>query len=145
MSSPERVLIFDDPDCGHFYPLSSTRPFAHIRVGACTLLEVWQRVLNLPCTAHVPQGLAGTFRQKPASGDWLLNARLLPSPELISAVLALQPGEALLSQQTLIAARCLHSLDPEKQPGAQDFTASKTFNEPILYSEGLVPSSFVPS
>ncbi|WP_375437592.1 GlmU family protein [uncultured Hymenobacter sp.] len=100
------VLLFDDPAIRpHLLPFTFTRPIAGLRCGILTLAEKWQHRLQLPVgyltelylQAKYPAG----FTQGPAL---VINGAICPDDLLTHQVQSLQAGEALYSEQTLVAA-----------------------------------------
>jgi len=115
MPSPFRVLLFDDAGRDHLLPLSWTRPCCDFRVGIETLREQWSRTLGLTAEALPPRWLQGVYPVEAATGALLINGRCLPDEPLHKAVLALEPGEGLRTQDhTLLAYRCSAELDAEE-------------------------------
>ncbi len=121
------ALLFDDSGREHLFPLAQTRPLAHFRLGVDTLQEKWARALNLPVLPHVPDGLCGHFRQAANPGDWFVQSRLLPDQGVVKALLALEPGEALIRGDDLLGARCRESCEPEFEPQSTLFSSVKAY------------------
>lgn len=108
------MIVFDDRTAS-FYPLTLTRSIGDLR---CGILKLRQRLQALiddgEDSVWIEERLASLYQERhpdwsinqPASeGDLLVNSRLIPSPENIALVKALQPGEAITSDHALAAAR----------------------------------------
>lgn len=97
------LSFFDDTKINHLYPLTLTRPAADLRCGLLTLAEKWTARLK-PHSWHFETRayLSGKF---PAADSVTLriNGRLLPDEQLIQAIMALQPGERLMQDDTVLA------------------------------------------
>ena len=77
-------------------PLTFTRPVGALRPGMLTIAEAWAHMTELPVGFRTEVYLQGLF---PAvSGDVVreVNAAMLPTPELVAAVLDLEPGQVLI-------------------------------------------------
>ena len=101
-----RVLLFDDPAIRpHLLPFTFTRPVAALRCGILTLAEKWQHRLQQPVSYLTEPYLQAKFPAGPTPGPALLiNGAVCPDEVLVQQVQALQAGEALFSEQTLVAA-----------------------------------------
>ncbi len=88
-------------------PLTYTRPIADLRVGILTIAQKWSARLNeKEISFHSEKYLQQKFKEKPADQKafWIVNG-LLPTNNLVSAILHLQKGEALSVDNQIIAAR----------------------------------------
>ena len=143
MSVAQRVLLFDDPDREHFFPLSDTRPIGFFRLGMDTLADKWGRALELPVTPVVPLGLAGQFQNSSSASDLWVMSRLLPDPELVEAILRLGTGTALKKNGELLAARGYKHHQPdflpwkENWPGHLEYTGTPTLVRRLWHLTGV--------
>ncbi|MEX2601366.1 MAG: putative sugar nucleotidyl transferase [Balneolaceae bacterium] len=108
-TTPLSLFLFEDREAVQFHPLTLTRPLDDLRIGICTIREKWERVLNPSAvTRTLRDNLQGVF-EAPALPDdqecLLINSRLLPDPELVAAIQALQAGEGLSRKGVLLAGR----------------------------------------
>src|SRR6476469_7374274 len=102
-----RVLLFDDPAIRpHLLPFTFTRPVAALRCGILTLAEKWQRRLDAPTVGYLTQQyLQAKFPAGDVSGPALvINGAVCPDELLTRQVQALQPGQALYSDERVVAA-----------------------------------------
>jgi len=100
------VLLFDDPAIRpHLLPFTFTRPVAALRCGILTLAEKWQRRLQQPIGYLTEPYLQAKFPAGPTQGPALvINGAICPDELLIRQIQALQTGEALYDEETLVAA-----------------------------------------
>ena len=100
------VLLFDDPAIRpHLLPFTFTRPISGLRCGILTLAEKWQHRLQLPIGYLTELYLQAKYPAGSVQGPALvINGAICPSDILVQQVQRLQPGEALYSDQTLVAA-----------------------------------------
>ena len=89
------LILFDNWCRPHLLPLTYTRPAADIRVGITTLREKWERVLNMPSSTLTESYLQEKFPLRTSGDNLLVAGALLPNPQLLEAIRALQPGDAL--------------------------------------------------
>jgi len=97
------LLLSDAGLHRHLLPLTFTRPVAALRPGILSLADTWWRMTELPVGYATEAYLAEKF---PAvQGDLLRDVRgsLLPTPDLVSAVLDLVPGQMLLKDGEALA------------------------------------------
>ena len=105
------LILFDNWCRPHLLPLTYTRPAADLRVGITTIREKWERVLGVPSSTLTESYLQEKFPLRTAGDNLLVAGALLPNPQLLEAILALQPGDALYDENTLLAFRTGDSLD----------------------------------
>jgi len=127
------VLLFDDPAIRpHLLPFTFTRPVAALRCGILTLAEKWQRRLGAGTVGYLTElYLQAKFPAGDVSGPALvINGAVCPDDVLTKQVQALQPGEALYSEQVLVAA---HLADASQVAELiQDgLTATQQVSEPV--------------
>lgn len=121
------LVFFDDDIRGDFYPFSLMHPLADIRLGILTLRERWERLLQVKAsTSLTARYLQGAFPYHLSTDNLFLNARVLPSEELIHQVSVLEMGEALLDDKgQLIAFRLeeIKASDPSQSLQLEDGVA----------------------
>lgn len=98
-------ILFDDNRWQDLRPLTLTRPVADIRIGILTIKEKWDRHLGASCSFKTQKYLEGKFKIAIADDNILINGGILPTPELVVRIQALEPNEALCKNGTLIAIR----------------------------------------
>lgn len=102
----KNIILFDI-DQQHFelLPLAFTRPIADIRIGILTIREKWERLLPGTYSYLTPEYMAEKYPATFAPDNLFIASHLIPDESLIRQIDALQPGEALTDQDTLIAFR----------------------------------------
>lgn len=98
-------ILFDDNRWQDLRPLTLTRPVADIRIGILTIKEKWEKYLGTQCSFKTQKYLESKFKITLADDNILINGGILPTPELVERIKALQPNEALCKNGTLIAIR----------------------------------------
>lgn len=98
-------ILFDDSSRINLLPLTFTRPVADIRIGILTIREKWEKFLDDITSSKTEGYLSKKFPLKFALEDeniWI-NGSFCPNEKLIEEVKNLKRGQALLSENTLIA------------------------------------------
>lgn len=97
------LILFEDETWAHLEPLTLTRPVYDLRIGLLTIRERWQRALgSRRVGGTLRPSLRGVFPslRTPTSEMLWINARYLPSPNMIEAIRGLGRGHV----------RCGHDL-----------------------------------
>ena len=100
------VILFDDNELRkHLMPFTYTRPTALLRIGITTIAEKWQAMLGEATYSY----LTVRYLKKKfplhvrRTTNLLVAGHVIPTPALAKQVLSLEPGEALMSGEELIA------------------------------------------
>src|ERR1043166_989007 len=104
--SPFRLVLFDDDSRDQFLPLVWTRPVADLRIGIFTIREKWEKRLKSESTTWTADYLAEElfpFQPDREKQNLWINGRVVPTSALAFEVLSLQPNEALIQGELLIA------------------------------------------
>lgn len=102
----KNIILFDIPQQHlELLPLAFTRPVADIRVGILTLREKWERLLPGSYSYITPEYMAEKYPAVIAPDNLFIAGHLIPDDTLVAQVDRLQPGEALVDQDTVIAFR----------------------------------------
>ena len=99
------IILFDDERRAHLLPLTFTRPVADLRIGILTIKEKWEKVTNLPVSFLSQDYLQQKFPLVVSDDNILIAGSLLPTEQLWEKIAALEPGQALVCQGELLAAR----------------------------------------
>ncbi len=108
-----KLILFDDGK-GELAPLNDLRPAFDIRTGAWTAFERWTNAGMQPSALIVPESLAAiakvihprqTVNDVPPEESVVVNGRWPLAARDLDAIDALQAGQALVSGNTLLAAR----------------------------------------
>ena len=101
------VILFDDNEVRkQLLPFTYTRPAALLRVGITTIAEKWQAMLGDDATYSyltVPYLKKKFPLHVRRTTNLMVAGNIIPTPQLAQQVLALEPGDALMSGKELIA------------------------------------------
>lgn len=100
------ITLFDPSDVrSRLLPLTMTRPVAHLRQGILTIREKWERMLPGDYRVAVAdERLQPLFNPAPDENDGLwIAGNVMPADQLVEAVDALAPGDALSHCGVIIA------------------------------------------
>ena len=125
------LIFFDDTLTENLYPLTFYRPAACLRSGILTTAERWNILLNLKGSFLTRDYLSLKYSSEIGDDNLLINGRALPNDALICAIQQLHPGECLMDNDLLVAARADRSTMQKKDVKAAlaDF---KTFDAPDI-------------
>lgn len=99
-------ILFDDAAIRpHLLPLAFTRPTAEMRVGIQTISKKWEGYLKESISYLTAAYLQTKYPCKHAPDSIYINGAVCPSDALVRAVIALQMGEGLEKEGTLLAYR----------------------------------------
>jgi UDP-N-acetylglucosamine diphosphorylase/glucosamine-1-phosphate N-acetyltransferase len=99
------IILFDSDARNHLLPLTATRPMGELRIGILTLREKWERRLHGTVSYITQEYLQDKYPINIEEDNFIVNAGVLPTPALCSAIDNLAVGEALLKAGELIAGR----------------------------------------
>lgn len=123
--------LFDDIRRENLLPLTFTRPVAEIRVGILTITEKWKQYLGDSCSFLTKEYLSEKYPMNTTSTEFLLiNGGVCPDKNLVDAILKLKAGDALISENCVIAG-VLRSV-PKNNPCISDFYNTTIYNNSIL-------------
>ncbi len=103
------INLFDDGAWLSLRPLTFTRPVADLRIGILTIAEKWSRYLNAVVGFSTQTYLSTKYPAK-LDADFFINGSVCPDLQLVDAILALKDGQALYSNDLLIACSAERSL-----------------------------------
>ncbi|MFI5163843.1 MAG: GlmU family protein [Bacteroidia bacterium] len=95
-------ILFDDSR-ENLLPLTFTRPVCDIRIGILTIREKWEKYLKAKTSTLTESYLGTKYPLVSAKQNILINGSVCPNKNLVKEILALKPGEALVSEETIIA------------------------------------------
>ena len=98
-------ILFDDDSWEHLLPLTYTRPVCALRVGLLTLKENWEHRLGASVSFITQDYLADKYPVVIQEDNVIINGSILANDYITKLVKELEPNEALLYQNDLIAAR----------------------------------------
>ena len=97
------VILFDK-NRANYYPLSFTRPISDFRIGILTIKEKWEQYYK-SVSVKTEDYLSYKFPNKTVRDNLWINAKTIPSKELVVELKSLRKGEALTKKGELIAFR----------------------------------------
>src|SRR5688500_16316301 len=98
------IVLFDEENTWKiFLPLTFTRPVSEIRIGILTIREKWEKTLGTSCSYHTQAYLSKKYPLKAGSDSVFIISNYCPNPELAKAIVNLKPGQALYSNNKLVA------------------------------------------
>jgi len=98
-------ILFDDHSWEQLLPLTFTRPVSYIRVGILTIHEKWEKYLGSEVSSLTKDYLSVKYPKIIDKDNILINACLLPSPELLKEIKAINLNEAIVFSGRILAAR----------------------------------------
>jgi UDP-N-acetylglucosamine diphosphorylase/glucosamine-1-phosphate N-acetyltransferase len=113
------TILFDDQEVSHLYPFTLTRPAAEIRCGILTLAEKWKLCLSADISYSCAEHLCAKYPAKLEAENLFINGSVLPDTALLTAIQALESGEALRSENGLIAYRGAQLAEAEQAKSLQ--------------------------
>lgn len=99
-------IILVDTHWASLLPLTYTRPVSLLRIGVDTMAEKWSRLLKGTISYHTQSYLQNIYPLCISGDNLCVNSSVLPSKELVEAIMALEEGQALYGEKGIwIAAR----------------------------------------
>ncbi|EOR93899.1 Glucose-1-phosphate thymidylyltransferase [Arcticibacter svalbardensis MN12-7] len=99
------IILFDDSARDSLLPLTYTRPIALLRVGILTIAEKWAKYLKSDTAYLTVPYLQEKFPFNPTPDNIFINGSVCPDDALLEAITALKDGDALYTQEVLIAVK----------------------------------------
>ncbi len=97
------ILLSDAGMHPHLLPLTHTRPVGALRPGMLTFAEAWWRMTEMPVGYRTEPYLRNKFPEVTGEVVREVHGGLLPTPDVVGAVLDLSPGEALVKGDRVLA------------------------------------------
>lgn len=100
-------LVFSDAQFWEdFLPLTFTRPVAEMRCGMLTFSERWQKLLDTSEISFITEDfLQEKFRKPEPVESLFIVPNFLPTENVLAQIKDLKPGEALVYENELLAAK----------------------------------------
>ncbi len=92
-------------------PFTFTRPVAAIRIGILTIAEKWGNYLNTDLSFLTEGYLQDKFPLVVDNDNVVINGSYLPNASLVALIMSLQPNQAVVAGDTIIAYR---TTDPKR-------------------------------
>ncbi|MEC4114318.1 GlmU family protein [Myroides pelagicus] len=96
-------ILFDGDVRGALLPFTYTRPVADIRVGILTIREKWEKYLGYTTTTITEDYLADKYPMVEVENNVMINAAYLPTEALADMVRTLQPKQAIVIDEDILA------------------------------------------
>ncbi len=96
-------ILFDGTVRNALLPFTFTRPVADIRIGILTIREKWEKYLGYTTTTLTEEYLMEKYPMVEMEENIMINSSFLPNPILIDMVQNLNPKEAILFGEEIIA------------------------------------------
>ena len=97
------ILLSDADHWKRLLPLTFTRPVGALRPGMLTIADAWWRMTEMPIGYRTEEYLRAKYPEVKSEAVREVDASLLPSPDLVSAVLDLEAGQALVKDGRALA------------------------------------------
>ncbi len=101
----KNVILFDNEVWDNLLPITYTRPVGELRVGILTIREKWEKWSNTKVSFITQDHLSEKYPMTIQSDNIVINGSLLPLPGICKLIEQMEPNEALLQNDELIAAR----------------------------------------
>ncbi len=96
-------ILFDGTVRNALLPFTFTRPVADIRIGILTIREKWEKYLGTTTTTITEEYLSEKFPMVEMEENVLINASFLPNDILAEMVKYLEPNQAIMRGEEIIA------------------------------------------
>lgn len=96
-------ILFDGDVRDALLPFTFTRPVADIRIGILTIREKWETYLRYTTTTLTEDYLSAKYPMVEVENNVMINASYLPTQELADIILNLEPMQAVVYQEDIVA------------------------------------------
>lgn len=96
-------ILFDGDVRDALLPFTFTRPVADIRIGILTIREKWETYLRYTTTTLTEDYLSAKYPMVEVENNVMINASYLPTQELADIVLNLEPMQAVVYNEDIVA------------------------------------------
>lgn len=106
-----QFILFDGQDRFRFLPFTHTRSVADIRCGIMTMRERWELLLGASAATLTAPYLQVIYPLQHEGDHIYINSSVFANTEIVNAIHALQPEQALVQDNILIAYRTTQVLE----------------------------------
>jgi len=99
------IILFDSEVRSHLLPLTYLRPVGELRVGILSIREKWEHWMGAKASYITEDYLSDRYPLDIREENLVINASVLPNGSLCRLLRNMEPNEAYLYQDELIAAR----------------------------------------
>ena len=96
-------ILFDGEYRDNLLPLTYTKPVADLRIGILTIREKWEKYLGFTTTTITEEYLSEKFPMVEMEENIMINASVLPTPDLVAMIKNLKASEAIYKSDELLA------------------------------------------
>ncbi|MFZ4706718.1 MAG: putative sugar nucleotidyl transferase [Bacteroidales bacterium] len=134
-------ILFDDNRRNNLRPLTFMRPIADIRIGILTIRQKWEHYLGTSTSTLTEKYLIPKFPILKKPDNILINGAVCPTKELLSAIMALKPNQALVRKENVVAMRLT---EEALQTGSESYSKSVEEVETELdFIEIIIPGIYL--
>lgn len=99
------IILFDTEARRSLFPLTLTRAVADIRMGILTIKERWEKITGATVFVLSDDYLQSLYETIPANDYVFVDARIIPSPEVMQKIINLPEAESISDENGLIAGK----------------------------------------
>ncbi|HRH57616.1 MAG TPA: putative sugar nucleotidyl transferase [Chitinophagales bacterium] len=131
----QHIVLFDGNERDNLLPLTATRAVADLRIGILTIKEKWEKYFQTSVKVLTQDYLQEKYPYTLKENSVFINASILPSNDLLSAIEKLENNIVLKSDTTILALKTndvISSLNDFKQISAKLNSTVQPFNNSII-------------
>lgn len=131
----QHIVLFDGNERDNLLPLTATRAVADLRIGILTIKEKWEKYFQTSVEVLTQDYLQEKYPYTLKENSVFINASILPSDDLVSAIEKLEKNIVLKSDATILALKTndvISSLNGIKQISAKLKSTDQQFNNSII-------------
>jgi UDP-N-acetylglucosamine diphosphorylase/glucosamine-1-phosphate N-acetyltransferase len=114
-------IIFTEPFRNTLLPFTYTKPVSQLRCGILTLAEKWQYFFKDAFFSNLTEDyLSEKYPIHLTDDNLFINASVIPTKELVSAIKSLDKNSSLVQDKSVLAKRADHHHDEVKSKEYQD-------------------------
>jgi UDP-N-acetylglucosamine diphosphorylase/glucosamine-1-phosphate N-acetyltransferase len=99
------IVLFDNTNRNHLFPLTYTRAVAGLRFGILTIKERWEMISGLPVFIHTEKYLQELYAVAGDEEHTWIDASAITDDGLTDRILTLASGSCIVDEEGLIAGR----------------------------------------
>ncbi|WP_025125305.1 GlmU family protein [Myroides odoratimimus] len=111
-------ILFDGDVRTALLPFTFTRPVADIRVGILTIREKWENYLRYTTTTLTEEYLSAKYPMIEVENNVMINAAYLPNQEVADLIKELQPMQAVIYNEDIVA---FYTQDSQEEVNFDDY------------------------
>ena len=99
------IILFDNNKRKQFFPLTTTRAIASLRMGILTIKERWEKLIDDEVYIHTLPYLITLYKPIPEGEHIWIDSTIIITDDLLEAIKTLKPNEAIADDKGLIAGK----------------------------------------